>query len=62
MAIGVLATVLAPDVESRPALLPRVRRADPLQCGGGYLFFDGAPLPGNTSAGRACASKGYTPV
>ena len=60
MGIGVLAAVLAPDVESRPALLPHARRADPLHCGGGYLFFDWAPLSGNTAAGRACAAEGHS--
>ena len=59
---GVLAAVLAPDVESRPALITHVRRADPLHCGGGYLFFDWAPLPGDTTADRACAVEGYTAV
>jgi hypothetical protein len=43
---GVLTPVPAPDVEPRSALLPRARRADPLHCGGGYLFLDWAPLPG----------------
>jgi hypothetical protein len=59
---GVLTPVPAPDVEPRSALLPRARRADPLHCGGGYIFLDWAPLPGNTAAGRACAAEGYTPV
>ena len=58
---GVLTTVPSPDVEPGAALLPRVRREDPLHCGGGCVFFDGAPLPGNASADIACVVKGYTP-
>jgi hypothetical protein len=57
---GVLATVPAPDVESRSALLPRARREDPLHCGGGCIFFDWAPLPGNAAVDRACAAEGYS--
>jgi hypothetical protein len=49
MGSGVLTTVPTPDVESRAALLPCARRADPLHCGGGCIFFDYAPLPGNAS-------------
>jgi hypothetical protein len=59
---GVLIAVPALDVEPRSALLPRARRADPLHYGGGYLFFDWAPLPGNAATGRACAVEGYTAV
>jgi hypothetical protein len=54
---GVVTVVPTPDVESRVALLPRARRADPLHCGGGCLFFDWAPLPGNVVVGRACATE-----
>jgi hypothetical protein len=51
--IGVFVAVPDPDVESGAALLPRTRREDPLHCGGGYLFFDWAPLSGNASTGGA---------
>jgi hypothetical protein len=60
MGTGVLAIVPAPDVESGAALLPPARRADSLHYGGGCLFFDWTPLPGNAAAGRACAAEGYT--
>jgi hypothetical protein len=40
MGTRVLITVPDPDVESGAALLPRVRREDPLHCGGGYIFLD----------------------
>jgi hypothetical protein len=61
MGTGVFTSVPAPDVESGAAMLPHARRADPLHCGGGCIFFDWAPLPGNASTGRAYASEGYAP-
>jgi hypothetical protein len=56
MGTGVFIVVLDPDVESRAALLPRTRRADPLHCSGGYLFSDWAPLSGKAPTGRAGAA------
>jgi hypothetical protein len=53
MGTGVFIAVPDPDVESRAALLPRARRADPLHCSGGYLFSDWAPLSRNAPTGRA---------
>jgi hypothetical protein len=61
MGTGVFTSVPAPYVDSGSALLPHARRVDPLHCGGGCIFFDWAPLPGNASASRACATEGYTP-
>jgi hypothetical protein len=56
----ILTLVPAPDVELRSALLPRVRRVDSLHCGGGYIFLDWAPLPGNTADGRAYVVEGHS--
>jgi hypothetical protein len=43
---GVSVAVPDPDVEFGAALLPRTRRADPLHCGGGYIFLDWVPFRG----------------
>jgi hypothetical protein len=56
MITGVPTTVPDPDVEYGAALLPRARREDPLHCGGGYIFLDGAPILGNAPTGRASAA------
>jgi hypothetical protein len=62
MGTEVLITVPTPHVEFGAALLPRARRVDSLHCGGGYIFFDWAPLSGNATASRAYAAEGYTPI
>jgi hypothetical protein len=53
---GVSLTVPDPDVESGAALLPRVRRVDPLHCSGGCIFLDWASLSGNAPRGGAGSS------
>jgi hypothetical protein len=59
MGTGVSVVVPNPDVESEVALLPCMRRADPLHCGGGYLFLDWAPLSGNAPTGGAGVAHDY---
>jgi hypothetical protein len=56
--MGTRVSIIVPDpnVESRAALLPHARRADPLHCGGGCIFFDSAPLSGSAPTGRASAA------
>jgi hypothetical protein len=61
MGTGVITTVPGPDVESKAALLPHARRADPLHCSGGCIFFDWAPLSGYAPTNRACVVEGYNP-
>jgi hypothetical protein len=56
MGTGVSSIVPDPNVESGAALLPRARREDPLHCGGGCIFLDGAPIPGNAPTSRAGAA------
>jgi hypothetical protein len=56
MGIGVSLIVLDPYVESGAALLPRVRRADPLHYGGGRIFLDWASLLGNAPTSGAGAA------
>ena len=60
MGTGVSLTVPDPDVESGVALLPRARRADPLHCGGGYLFLDWAPFSGNAPTDGAGVSQDHS--
>jgi hypothetical protein len=53
MGPGVSPTVPDLEVESGAALLPRVRRVDPLHCGGGCIFLDWAALSRNAPTDRA---------
>jgi hypothetical protein len=62
MGTGVLTPVPALDVDPRYTLLPHARRVDPLHCGGGYIFLDWAPLPGNTAVGKVGVVEGNTSV
>jgi hypothetical protein len=56
MGTRVSSIVPDPDVESGAALLPHVRRADPLHCGGGCIFLDWAPILGNAPTSRVGAA------
>jgi hypothetical protein len=53
MGVGVSPTVSYLDVESGPALLYSVGRADCLHCSGGHILFDWAPFSRNTPTGGA---------
>ena len=56
MGIGVFIAVPDPDMEFGVALLPHVRREDPLHYVGGCIFLDWDPLSGSAPTGGAGAA------